>query len=146
MISDLKLFIKKYWLLLILFMGYVTITYLLKIPNCLIKLFIGFPCPSCGMTRAGFAILRFDFEAAFYYNPLIYLLPLIALVCVFPNTSIFKKLYHSKIFWSLIITIVVINYIIRLIYIYPNPPMDYDSNNIISNTINFIINLFKPNR
>ena len=106
-----------------------------------IKMIIGFPCPSCGLTRAGFAVLRLDFKEAFYYNPLIYLLPLILCVLIF-KTSIFKKLYHSKLFWIIIISITIINYIIRLIYIYPNPPMDYDSNNVIAIIINYIINLF----
>ena len=141
MLNDLKHFIKKFWLVLLIFSAYITITYIFHIPNCFIKMIIGFPCPSCGLTRAGFAVLRLDFKEAFYYNPLIYLLPLILCVLIF-KTSIFKKLYHSKLFWLIIISITIINYIIRLIYIYPNPPMDYDSNNVIAIIINYIINLF----
>lgn len=138
--SDLLSFLKKYWGLILLFLIYLAITYFFKIPNCLIKMFIGFPCPACGMTRAGVALLQFNFVEAFNYNPIIYLIPLITIVCIFKNTSIFKKLYDSKIFWIILIIIVLITYIIRLVYIYPNPPMNYEHNNLI-NLIKKILNL-----
>lgn len=42
--------------------------------GCVVRFFTGIPCPSCGMTRAAFSLLRFDFCMAFYYHPLVYLL------------------------------------------------------------------------
>ena len=42
--------------------------------SCIIKTLTGISCPGCGMTRSILAILRFDFEAAWYYHPLVYYL------------------------------------------------------------------------
>ena len=45
---------------------------------CLIKSIFGIECWGCGITRAFFSVLYFDFAAAWEYNPLIYiLLPLL---------------------------------------------------------------------
>jgi hypothetical protein len=40
-------------------------------PPCLISRIIGRPCPGCGLTRAGLALLRFDFRTAWDFNPMI---------------------------------------------------------------------------
>ena len=79
-------FIKKYYLLISLFVLYLLVTYLLKIPNCLVKLVCGYPCPGCGLTRAGFAVLRFDFAAAVHFNPLIF---------IFKKITQHKKFRHN---------------------------------------------------
>lgn len=42
-------------------------------PPCLIYKFTGLKCAGCGITRATHHLLNFNFKAAFYYNPLIYL-------------------------------------------------------------------------
>ena len=38
--------------------------------RCPAKIFLGGPCPGCGLTRAYLAVLRLDFSAAFRYHPL----------------------------------------------------------------------------
>ena len=38
--------------------------------RCPVKLLFGVDCPGCGLTRAFFAALHFDFRAAFAYHPL----------------------------------------------------------------------------
>lgn len=51
--------------------------------GCVVRFFSGIPCPSCGMTRAAFSLLRFDFSTAFHYHPLVYLvLPLSLFVLI----------------------------------------------------------------
>lgn len=39
---------------------------------CLTKLSTGFDCPGCGTSRMCLAILRFDFKAAFMFNPVMF--------------------------------------------------------------------------
>ena len=34
-------------------------------PGCLVQKFINIPCPTCGMTRAFFAMINGDFETSF---------------------------------------------------------------------------------
>ena len=38
--------------------------------RCPVNLLFGVDCPGCGLTRAFFAALQFDFRAAFAYHPL----------------------------------------------------------------------------
>lgn len=40
------------------------------LPNCTFHAAFGFPCPSCGMTRAGLALAQGDFFQAFAHHPL----------------------------------------------------------------------------
>jgi len=42
----------------------------LKIPICPSAVFLKFPCPGCGMTRATLALLHGDFAHAFHLHPL----------------------------------------------------------------------------
>ena len=44
--------------------------YFLKIP-CLFRFFTGYPCPSCGMTRAFLSLLKLDFTSSFMFHPLL---------------------------------------------------------------------------
>ena len=129
-------FIKKYYILILLFGLYILVTYLLKMPNCLIKLICGYPCPGCGLTREGFAVLRLDFVAAVHFNPLIFVLPLVLLVIIYKEYSFFKKLYYNKFFWSLLVLLAIGLYVYRMIVIYPNVPMNYDDRNLIKRVIN----------
>lgn len=63
---------KRAKLIALLVIGIVVFS-IFKIP-CPIYTLSGFLCPGCGMTRAVFALLHFDFVGAFLYNPLVYLL------------------------------------------------------------------------
>lgn len=130
-LNTLIKFIKTYSILIILFVLYILITYLLKIPNCLIKLICGYPCPGCGMTRAGISILKFDFVNAFNFNPLIYILPLVLFVIIFKEYSIVSKIYHQKIFWVSLLILTISLYVYRMIFVYPEVPMNYDNRNLI---------------
>lgn len=46
-----------------------------NVPICPSKVFLGIPCPGCGITRACLSALQFDFAAAFSYNPMWVTLP-----------------------------------------------------------------------
>jgi len=48
-------------------MGAVT---LLDVALCPMAVFVGIPCPGCGMTRATLAALHGDFAASFHFHPL----------------------------------------------------------------------------
>ena len=42
---------------------------------CPFKKYLGIDCLSCGMTRAYYSLLKFDFESALFYHPLYWFIP-----------------------------------------------------------------------
>ncbi len=74
---EMKQKIKKIWKKnkeTILLLGGILAVYfvlsLFEIPTCPMKVFLGIPCPGCGVSRALMSVLRLDFAAAFEFNPL----------------------------------------------------------------------------
>lgn len=47
-----------------------------KVP-CLVRLVLGIPCPTCGISRAWLAALHLDFKAAFSYHPMFWSVPIL---------------------------------------------------------------------
>lgn len=62
-------------LLMVVYVGYYFLNrhFDIGIP-CFIHETYGLVCPGCGVTRMFFALLNLDFKAAFFYNPLVFLL------------------------------------------------------------------------
>lgn len=95
-------------------------------PNCLVKHTFGIPCPGCGMTRGLLHLGILDFKGAFMYHPFSFLMPLIVVVFLFKGLPHIHKLYVSKSFWGVMITLYVTIYIARMVLYYPdNIPMDH---------------------
>lgn len=104
--------------------------------QCPIEKITGIPCPGCMMTTAFYYLVQFDLKTAFYFNPVIYLLVIMA----FPLWISYKK--NKKIFQYLLAFTLFIwlgIYCIRMLTIFPNFPMQYVEDNLIAK----IINLFK---
>ena len=54
-------------------MGFVAYKFgLLPMLPCHFKEITGHPCPTCGTTRLVLSIFNFDFKAAFFYNPFVF--------------------------------------------------------------------------
>lgn len=137
--ENLLHFVVQFNIPICLFGLYVLISHAFGWQNCLIKLTIGYPCPGCGMSRAVFALLRFDIVKAFYYNPFVFALPLLLVGIAFKHTTFVKKVFNNKWVCLGFIGIVLVVYILRLIYVYPNEPMEYYKYNLLS----LFISLFK---
>ena len=54
--------------------------------GCPIRWLTGLCCPGCGMTRAILACLRLDFAAAWNYHPVVFIMPIVAILLI-----IFRK-------------------------------------------------------
>lgn len=63
---------------IILLFSFSIITVFYLICHCPFRFFFGVSCPGCGMTRAFFSLVNFNFSSAFYYHPLIFIMPFIA--------------------------------------------------------------------
>lgn len=77
--------------------------------KCPYRLFFGISCPGCGMTRAWLSALMLDFEAAWYYHPLFWLVPIVVLLIIF-REKINVKVYHGILFFCIALMIVVYAY------------------------------------
>lgn len=102
---------------------------------CPVEKIFGIPCPGCMMTTAFYYLIQLDFQAAFYFNPVIYLL----LIMVLPLAVSYRK--NKKIFQKLLILTVTVwlgVYIYRMIHVFPNYPMPYVEKNLLSEIINIL--------
>ena len=90
----------------------------LLVGGCVVRNLTTIPCPTCGMTRAAFALLSFRFADAFESHPLIFLLvPLVLVICalyVFKNIKPTDKRYTPVYIMTLIILFIV--WLIRLVF------------------------------
>ncbi len=89
----------------------VLMLYILDI-GCLVKLFTGFSCPACGITRAWISILQGDFTKAFYYHPLFIYAPFVVLTIAFEDKLPKKAL---SIFWGIAGVLFIGCYIYRIV-------------------------------
>ena len=69
------------------------VMFALGIYRCPLDLFLGIPCPLCGMTRAFMALVTGDVSGAFYYHPL---WPLAPPVMIFFGLIFFDIIHPSK--------------------------------------------------
>ncbi len=94
----------------------------------------GYPCPSCGLTRAGLKLLELDFAGAWKIHPFIYAAVILAVLFVWERYILgrtdmrrLKKLLILTIFAMLAF------YVFRMLRYFPGePPMSYYSDNVLS--------------
>ena len=87
----LKLGITAAYLLFVFFM------YKLGI-RCLFRMWLGVPCPGCGMTRALVRLLRLDFSGAWNYHPMVFFLPLMYVYFLYDGRLFGKK--ADRVVWT----------------------------------------------
>ena len=106
---------------------------LISFSTCPMILVTGMPCPFCGMTRAGVALLKGDFLSAFYWHPMIYGIFIIMLYVIVVRYFTNSHLKYIKIFIFCFICLTCIIYIYRMYTLFPEiPPMMYYDDNLIN--------------
>lgn len=105
---------------------------------CPVVVITGFPCPGCGLTRAGVRMLWLDFAGAFEIQPFIY--PIALFMGSFGwNRYLGKRKMgrYLKGFLIMIMTGMIIFYIWRMMNYFPGEsPMNYYHNNLINRWVN----------
>lgn len=93
----------------------------------------GFPCPGCGLTRAGLRLLRFDFAGAYEIHPMIY--PIAVYAGVFGWNRYIRKRKTGiwmKRFLAVLLIFMILFYVWRMMRYFPDrPPMNYYERNLI---------------
>lgn len=124
--------LKKSWYVLAGIAVYLLLRRYLLHETCPFVLLSGFPCPFCGMTRAGFALLHGSFGLAWTLHPFIYV-ALIWLVILALNRYILKKGWKwVKAAAAVTLSMILIFYIYRMIVYFPDhAPMGYYKENLL---------------
>lgn len=92
----------------------------------------GYPCPSCGLTRAGIRLLQMDFAGAWQMHPFIYVAVFLVLLFVW-NRYILGRSDMKGLKKLLIISLFAMLgfYVYRMYRYFPgDPPMSYYSDNL----------------
>ena len=71
--------IKEYGAIALVLLVAIALMYISGI-GCPVRYMTGIPCPGCGMTRAAVALLSLDFAQALHYHPMIFVLPIFAIL------------------------------------------------------------------
>ena len=100
---------------------------------CPMVMVTGLPCPGCGLTRAGFALLKLDLAGAFRIHPFIY--PIAGYIAVFGwNRYIMGRRMGKKLKAGLtvLMVLVILFYGWRMWMYFPGePPMSYYERNLL---------------
>ena len=100
---------------------------------CPVVIITGFPCPGCGLTRAGFMLLGRDFAGAFEMQPFIYLIVLFAVIFGWNRYIRRRKMgKYLKSFLIMIMVGMILFYIWRMVKYFPgDPPVSYYKRNLL---------------
>lgn len=100
---------------------------------CPMVLITGYPCPGCGLTRAGVMLMQLDFAGAFKMQPFIYLIALFAGVFGWNRYVRKQKMgKYLKLFLGMIMIGMLLFYIWRMLRYFPgDPPMSYYRRNLL---------------
>ncbi|WP_073103488.1 DUF2752 domain-containing protein [Hespellia stercorisuis] len=106
---------------------------------CPMVIVTGFPCPACGLTRAGVAMLTGHFDLAWKLNPFIYGV-LLLLILGAANRYILHrswKLYKGILI--VFLTGMIAYYIYRMMFYFPgDPPMGYYHYNLAEQMVRLV--------
>lgn len=99
----------------------------------------GLPCPMCGMTRAGIALLQGDFKLAWKLHPFIIVIALWAVFFIVWRYFLKKEIKELKKYALATLVLLVIYYIYRMVIYFPqDPPMSYQYDNLLKG-LSFIL-------
>ena len=124
---------------LLLTVIYFTAAFLFAGEICPLRILTGFPCPGCGLTRAGFFVLTGQWGCAAQMNPTVFLwIP--ALAALFFTRYLFPEAKRYA-YAFLIVTAVftLICYTVRMALLFPEPPLTYYRENLLSVFMNSIL-------
>ena len=95
--------------------------------QCLFRRITGLPCATCGMSRAWICSLRLDFAQAFFWHPLFWTVPLVALFLIFFGA---RRWVLRGLTACLLLFVMV--YALRMLLLFPHtPPMTFDPDGIL---------------
>ena len=100
---------------------------------CPFRLLTGIPCPGCGLSRAGIALVTFRLDRVMFYNPVIIPIALYAVYWAACRYILGRKVRYQTAFIILLAVLLFALYFYRLAAFFPNHrPMEYVPENFFS--------------
>ncbi|NLJ97380.1 MAG: DUF2752 domain-containing protein [Clostridiales bacterium] len=126
--------LKKYGFAITLCIISLTIMNLIFDTVCLSTLFLGIPCPACGITRATKLMLLGQFRESFEMHPLLILVIIGTVLCPIFQKYLNKGRLYIRLYVIMCVIIFIGFYAYRMQMYFPNvEPMTYRENNIFAN-------------
>lgn len=114
--------IKNLGIVLVLFLLLLLFGY-----QCPFQKMTGLPCPGCNMTTSLYYLLKGNIRVSLYYHALLIPTLFVGIICVLLGSNK-KRIKTILILWC---TIMILYYLYRMIFIFPNAPMVYDTTSLI---------------
>ena len=100
---------------------------------CPVVMLTGLPCPACGLTRAGIALLRGDINSACRLHPFIFAVLLWGIVFLVWRYLLKREIRQLKKLAIVTLAAMAVYYIYRMVRYFPgDAPMSYYYNNVMS--------------
>ena len=104
--------------------------------NCICVWLTGMPCPGCGLTRAGMAILQLEFVQAWEIHPFIYPIGIYVVVVLLYRYILNKKWKYLNIYGIIIGITMCVYYLYRMMNGFPTEePVNYQQHNLFTELI-----------
>lgn len=124
--------IKNNWVAFIAIAAYFLCAHFFLHSICPMVIFTGFPCPACGLTRAGVALLTGQFGVAWTLHPFIYVFVILAVLFVLNRYFLEGSIKWLKVATIICLVALIAFYIYRMIRYFPGaPPMSYYNGSMI---------------
>lgn len=107
--------------------------------GCLFVVLTGFPCPACGLTRAGVHVVKGEWAWACKLNFMIFPIIILSLAAIVYRYFLQKSLKSLRKYLIVIILAMIVYYIYRMITQFPGePPMTYYYSNFILKLVKWV--------
>ena len=104
--------------------------------GCPFVVITGFPCPACGLTRAGLHVLRGEWMQALQMNVFIFPIMILAIAAVVRRYFLQKSLKCLVKYTMFLLLCMVLYYIYRMVILFPGQaPMTYYYNNLVHHIV-----------
>ena len=124
--NSMKAVIKIYLILAIIGGIAFVLSLFAGISPCIIYHITGLPCPACGLTRAFISIGRLEWQQAFAYHPLFFMVPLVPLLAGGRVSPKWRNIIAFT-----VLGLFVLVWVVRMVLLFPDtPPLTYNDNSL----------------